>query len=174
MKRSKPMKRKKPLKTKQEHDWMPRLVSGIRHWICARCNSLWIAGEPPLEGCTGLKKVPLNPVNPERTKRMRTDAETGEQHTYGPYHRWIVEKCPCLVTFTTHNTVGHHLTTVKSGGRDYGNEIPLDYILHVELHDIGEERFCEKYSLPPLRYAAERLAIVHDRRENGQTAVDGG
>jgi hypothetical protein len=172
MKRGKPIERKTPLKSKQEHDWVPRIVGGIRHWVCARCNSLWIAGEPPIAGCNGLRRVPLNPVNSERKQRMRTDQETGEQHTYGPYHRWI-EKQPCIVTYTTTNTVGHHLTRVKSGGRDYANEIPLDYILHVELHDIGEARFCAKYDLPPLRYAAERLAIVYDRREDRQAAVDG-
>lgn len=102
--------------------------------------------------------------NPERLKRMRTDPDTGIQHTYGPYHEWVKTQ-PCIVT-GRHGAAAHHIKSVKSGGRDYGNQVALSPVLHAELHTVGPGKFQRKYGVD-LESEADRLRAVWDALRAG-------
>ena len=106
----------------------------------------------------------IRKVNPERRKRMRTDPDTGEQHTYGEYHQWV-KTLRCSVTFRT-GVDAHHLKTVKSGGRDYRNLVPLRHDLHMELHTGGISKFERKWDID-LEHTAQDVGDLWDSLTNG-------
>ena len=120
------------------------------------------SGDPPA------RKKRINPSNAARKRRMRRDPETGWIHTYGPYHRWLKGK-PCDVSVygnghrcDNSKTTGHHRKTVRSGGRDYGNEMVLCRKHHSLIEAEGEARFKRKTGVDP-EAAAERWRIEWDR-----------
>ena len=51
---------------------------------------------------------------------------------------------------------GAHLKSIASGGKDFGNEVPLCPAAHSEVHNTGRGRFEEKYGVD-LRLEAMRL-----------------
>jgi hypothetical protein len=103
--------------------------------------------------------------NPERKKRMRTDPD-GFQHTYGEYHEFVKTLRCCLTGKSGPHA--HHIKSVKSGGRDFGNQIPLAPTLHSELHQIGPSRFQEKYDIDILVEAQKVLDLWKARRRGAR------
>ena len=110
------------------------------------------------------QKSPIPKVNPERKARMRTDPETGERHTYGEYHEWV-KTLRCAVTFKA-IVDAHHLKHVKSGGRDYRNQVPPRHDLHIELHTSGPSKFERKYDVD-LDAEAQKTGDLWDARIKG-------
>jgi hypothetical protein len=108
---------------------------------------------------------------------MRVDPETGIRHTYGAYHKWIkrqlcevrvsgnANKCRSLRYQRDLGLVdGHHLKSVKSGGQDYGNEVPLCRHHHIMIEGEGPIRFEMKTDVDPWA-AAERWRQEWDKMQ---------
>jgi len=138
MKRSGPIKRKTPLK----------------------------AGKP-----LSTKKR-IRKSNPEKKRRSRADPRSGRRHTYGGYHQWI-KRQPCeargdgkcdLPDYQRARGLvdGHHVKSIASGGRDYGNEIPLCRRHHIWIETYGPTKFTKKTGVDPAA-AAERWRKEWDR-----------
>ena len=68
--------------------------------------------------------------------RQKRREEAGE--VYGPYFKWMVGQ-PCEAAnghcVTWAPTVGHHVKTVGSGGKDAENLVPLCVLHHRMAHD---------------------------------------
>ena len=63
----------------------------------------------------------------------------GFKHTYGPIFKWVA--ClPCFVCGAWPSTP-HHVRTVGSGGRDYGNLVDVCIDCHSAVHSMGEVTF---------------------------------
>jgi hypothetical protein len=136
----------------------------------------------PLERKTPLKpgkpparKKRVNPSNSARKRKMRKDPETGITHTYGAYHRFIKRQRCEVETRGNGNKCwrpdyqvrkglwdGHHRKRVGSGGRDYGNELPLCRRHHRMIEQEGEAKFQRKTGVDPAA-AAERWRIEWDK-----------
>ncbi len=80
----------------------------------------------------------LRPINPERRARSRGGPPgSPERHIYGPY--WIFASwLPCCVCGAVDGAPADHWKTVGSGGRDYGNCLPV-CVAHNDRHELGRE-----------------------------------
>jgi len=131
-------------------------------------KAIWLICKYALYSKSGTYRFPqrrVRMVNQHRKKRMRRDPETGHVHTYGAYHRWIKGKnCEVVVIGNRQSdcegkVTGHHMKTVGSGGRDFGNEVPLCNRHHKLIEDEGASAFQKKTGVNPFgsaRYWAQR------------------
>ena len=96
------------------------------------------------------------------------------------YLKWVRER-PCLVSGST-NVVAHHVRIGLSGGMgikpsDY-RTLPLDYKLHMLLHNVGEKTFWKDHSIDPHKAIITQLLIylsqivVQSEREDGTRAIE--
>lgn len=124
-----------------------------------------------------MKRTPLNPgTKPLRRKKpmpkpskpmakrnaRRQKKRRDEGLVYGDYHAWV-SGLPCLLAHHEGHRCwfpvkGHHLSTVGSGGRDEGNEVPACVRAHDELH-WSEAKFEAKYGID-LESLAHRLEAL--------------
>lgn len=84
-------------------------------------------------------------MNPERKERVRTDAETGIRHTYGPYWKFASHE-PCCVCGRRDGTPADHWMTVGTLGKDPANCLPV-CTDHNDRHELGRDTWVETYGV---------------------------
>lgn len=94
----------------------------------------------------------------------------------------FVRQRPCLVSGSSHNVVAHHVRIGQSGGMgikpsDY-RCLPIDYQLHMILHNVGEKTFWKDHKIDPFKEIITQLfvylsqEVVHASREDGIRAIE--
>lgn len=172
--------------TRTEHSWPDGVDPPVPYSVqCSECGYVLGPNQSPRPLCPGdpderstldrstgsLKRsTPLRDVSPDRARKR---AQIG---AYGPYHRWISRRQPCLLSgydFTNGcrgDVVGHHVKTVGSGhgdfirtndGRLVGNEVPFCMKHHRMVERNGRTTFEQEFNLD-LRHWAELYAEQWD------------
>ena len=106
---------------------------------------------------------PMNKVNAKRRAKRES-----EGRVYGPHHDFVAT-LPCVLaelhshtcgfTSSQRSVCGHHLKTVKTGGEDWNNQVPVCALAHLEFHAAGSVSvMCDRYGLDFRSIACEVTA----------------
>lgn len=117
-------------------------------------HNLWHRKSGALARNKGVRKT-----NPERKERVRDGL------VYGRYHEWVGH-LPCILAGIDGHACrsyrdgqlvkGHHVKSVGAGGKDRGNEVPMCFTAHIEVHR-GQKTFEEQHQID-LQSVAAALA----------------
>ncbi len=111
------------------------------------------------------KRSGIRKTNSKRKSRVR------QGEVYGDYHRHAAAAYECVAHrhpkhVCVGDCTGHHLKSVKSGGKDFGNVVTVCAQLHAELHTRGRSWVEQRYNLN-LKWEAEQVAIDWQKRTKG-------
>lgn len=152
-----------PLRQNTDHSWSR---DGPHYWSCGNrgCTASEFSpdGEPDVGyACEGGLKKSGGPDRSSRPRpvakggpKNRRDPETGVKHTYGPCFEWISKNLPCCVCGTLDGAPADHWKTVKTGGKDPGNCLPLCRS-HQGRHDMGPKTWTTVHRVDPTEVAIE-------------------
>jgi hypothetical protein len=156
------LERRTPLQADSRHRWQAHPNGeecGAK--VCQRCGQLWVGGDPPARGCSGMKRS-----GKLRHRGRRAVRDYGSR-VFGPLCTHV-RRLPCCTCGATAPSDPHHVRSRGAGFGDWlpdgdGNVVPLCRRHHDAAGELNVERFARQYGVD-LAEVARRIGRAYTQR----------